>query len=767
MTFLAFLWEERPRALWLPNVIPVLLASTLLAQQPEVPVEFQDPFTTITVRADYQRKVGHVYILLGHVDIGYRGAHLGTNWASYNESTQEVEAVGRVSLTDSKIYLEADRALYNIASGAGTFMNAHGYLHPPGRALARIPTGNVIFVRARQVERLDENTYAVTDGRLTSCENERRGWSLEFSRARLRLDDKIVSYGVVFRFMGVPILYSPVLEHSVRSVPRQTGFLMPVIGNSSQKGRIIGDAFYWAINPSADLLLGINDYSLRGVATAGQFRTTPSDTSDLEVNYLEVNDHGSGPLRSQRASGESIRVTGGAKDLGYGFRGVTNVDYVNSLAFRVTWGGNFNEAVSSEARQTAFASKSFEGYSLNVYASRYEDFLSTQRVPNNAVIIRQTPSVSFEEVDHELGKSPLYVTVDGSVAGVGREEPGFATPTLTERFDFRPAMTVRVPEFDGFHLTPELSLEGTRYGTSFLGPHRPLTRMLGEFSFDLRPPSLQRVFERRIRHHRLKHVIEPDIRYNFVSASNAQQVIDVVRFDEIDILAPTNEIEYSVKTTLYGRQDVPDTQPDKPQAREFVSLSVAQKYYFDPTLGGALRAGNFWEPTLDLTGFAFAIGRRFSPVVTVLKVAPFSNFDTELRADISPNGGVLNAGITSSVHRGKFGMDATDFLVGRRQAVNGLPTQVPSHLFNTRLTYGKSENKGFSGAFGVNYNVTEGLANALMGQATYNFSCLGIDVVYDRFNLGPLRNENQFRIAISLSDVGAAGNLRARNRLYQ
>jgi LPS-assembly protein len=763
-------------AIGLLTLVPMALGSSVFAQQPEIPAEFRNPFNTITVRADTQRKVGDLYSLRGHVDIAYHEAQLSADEATYNEASGEVEATGRVSLSDPRTYLEADRATYNLTSGAATLMNAHGYVHPRPRVRASIPTGNAFFVRAREIDRLDERTYVLHEGRITSCENECRGWSLEVRSARVQVDDKAVSYGDVFRFLGVPIFYAPVLEHSTQRIPRQTGFLIPSLGNSSQKGRIIGDAFYWAMSPSADLLLGIDDYSLRGIATIGRFRATPSDTSQLVVNYFEVNDHGSGPLRSQRASGENIRATGTADDLGYGFRGVINVDYINTLAFRLTWSGNFNEAVSSEARQTAFASKSFDGYSLNVYADRYEDFLSSQQVPNNAIIIRQTPSLSFAGLDHEAGDSPFYFSFDASAAGVGREQPGFATPTLTERVDFHPALAVRVPELDGFHFTPVLSVEGTRYGTSFLGTQHPLTRMLGEFSFDLRPPSLERVFKRRMHHYRLKHVIEPDIQYNLVRPTNAQQINDIVRFDETDILAQTNEIEYSLKTTLYGRPDVPDDQPDKPQARELVSLSVVQKYYFDPTFGGVLRAGNFWQPTLDLTGFAFAVGRRLSPVVTVLKVAPFSNFDTELRADISPVGGVLNAGITSSVRRGQFGVDITDFFVDRMQAlglavpvvaVSAVPAQVSSNLFNTRITYGKTEQKGFSGAFGVNYNFTEGVANGIVGQVTYNFNCFGIDVGYNRFNLGPLRDENQFRIAISLSNVGAFGNLRTRDRLYQ
>src|SRR6266567_4844984 len=101
-----------------------------------------------------------------------------------------------------------------------------------------------------------------------------------------------------------------------------------------------------------------------------------------------------------------------------------------------------------------------------------------------------------------------------------------------------------------------------------------------------------------------------------------------------------------------ARKDSPDASGQLPQARDVISLRLTQKYYFDPTFGGALLPGKnvVWDPTISLTGFAFAQGRRLSPVVTVLKVAPSPNYDAELRADFNPNGGgVLNAGITSRV----------------------------------------------------------------------------------------------------------------------
>ena len=50
-------------------------------------------------------------------------------------------------------------------------------------------------------------------------------------------------------------------------------------------------------------------------------------------------------------------------------------------------------------------------------------------------------------------------------------------------------------------------------------------------------------------------------------------------------------------------------------------------------------------------------------------------------------------------------------------------------------------------------------------QGTYNWDCCGFTVEYRRFNLG-IRNENQYRFALFLANVGTFGNLRKQERLY-
>ena len=751
--------------------------SALGQQRPEIPSELQDLKSTVSIRADSQEKVKDTYQLCGHVEVTYQEMKLTADEASFDASAGDVVARGHVTFADSESRLEADEAHYNVRTGLGWFSNGRGNLHARIRPRPRmLTTENPFYVRARKVERRGASTYVVEGGRLSSCACEKKGWSMGARRARIEVGNKVVTQGSVFRLFRVPIFYSPYFINSIAQQPRQTGFLLPHVGTSSQKGFIVGGGFFWAINPSADLLLGVENYSIRGLARSGSFRARPSATSDITIDYFGVNDKGSGPLRQSRAPGQSLRAEGQARDLGHGFRGVLDVDYITSLAFRFTFTDNFTQAVASEVHQTGFLSKNFDAYSVNIYASRYQNFLSAERKPGNSIIIRQTPSFSFSGMDKQVGHSPVYFAFDASATGVGRTEPGLETPQLSERLDFHPEVTLRPKPFLGFHVTPSAGLRGTRYGTSLRADGEPLNRLLGEFSVDLRPPSFDKVFSKLRWGYRFKHVIEPDIRYRLVRARDPESLQEVMRFDQVDIFAETNEIEYSLTNALLFRKDTAAGQAEKSQARELISWRLSQKYYFDPTFGGALDPGKrvVFDPTISLTGFAFAQGRRLSPLVSVLKFAPFSNYDTELRADINPSGGgVLNAGITSHLRRGPLGLSFTDFFINRTAALStplapsaALSELPSSHLLRAVASYGDVNRKGFSGAFGVDFNFAKRIAHQVVNQVSYNFGCFALDFEYRRFAVGDLRRENQFRVALSLANVGTFGNLKPRERLY-
>jgi LPS-assembly protein len=50
-------------------------------------------------------------------------------------------------------------------------------------------------------------------------------------------------------------------------------------------------------------------------------------------------------------------------------------------------------------------------------------------------------------------------------------------------------------------------------------------------------------------------------------------------------------------------------------------------------------------------------------------------------------------------------------------------------------------------------------------QVTYNTDCCGWSVQYRRFGFGS-RNENQFRVAFAVANIGSFGTLRRQERMF-
>ena len=87
---------------------------------------------------------------------------------------------------------------------------------------------------------------------------------------------------------------------------------------------------------------------------------------------------------------------------------MTNIDYLSSFLFRLAFNEVFSQAVYSEVKSQAFLSKSTDGYSINGFAERYQNFLST--TPGQVITILHTPSADFSGVDHpSLAHAALLV----------------------------------------------------------------------------------------------------------------------------------------------------------------------------------------------------------------------------------------------------------------------------------------------------------------------------------------------------------------------
>jgi len=758
-----------------------------------------------------QEKDGAVYKLHQSVEVYYRSYVLRADEATYNSDTGETEAEGHFTLDGgpNDEHIRASHGLYNVLTETGKFYDVTGTtgLRFHGNQVILTSTAPFAFT-GKIVEKPAPDHYLVYDGTITTCELPHPKWEFDARKVEVDVGGNAKIYRSVFLLHGLPVLYFPFATHPVEREVRETGFLVPSVGHSSTNGTTIGDAFYWSINRTMDATIGAEYLSLRGWSQRGELRMRPSDTSYVDLNYFGVADRGIGtpPLKE---GGQNARLN--AEGNFFGFRAVANIDYLSSFIFRLAFNEVFSQAVYSEVKSQAFLSRTDNGFSYGGVAELYQNYLST--TAGDVVTISHIPSFEAASVDRSLWHSPFYWSFDASMSGLSRSEPPNANGTrgldtgAMARFNMSPEIALPLL-FHGWSLRSSLNLHETYYtervipgGETGSVESDPINRVALETAVELRPPVLERVFQQEFLGRKWKHVIEPFATYRFVTGVN--NFSNIPEFDERDILSDTHEVEYGFVTRLYAKrttaktedcsplmsaltvggpapeqtmpwqhasnQQAPACQP-KSAVREIATWEIAQKYFLDPTFGGALVAGqrNVFSSTIDLTGIAFATEpRHLSPIVSRLKAETSERTDTEWDLDYDFQLSRVNAStLLANYHFGAFTLGGGDALLQIPTSVTTPALTTRFNQFRVALGYGQLTKRGFSAASSFGIDAETGLLQFATLQTTYNWDCCGATMEYRRYDIANVRNENLFRFTFTLANIGSFGNLRRQERLY-
>jgi LPS-assembly protein len=815
---------------------------TAEAKKPKITISEREP---VVINADQCEKNGTLYTLRGNVSITFGDLTFHGDTVTYDSPSGDAATSGNVTFDGGSrdLHIHASHATYNVRSRTGKFYDVTGTTGArfQGKNVTLTSSSPIAFT-GKLVEQTGPEEYVLHDGSVTSCELPHPKWTFNAAKIILHVGNSAKIYNTTFRLKGVPVLYLPYAAPPVEKLGRQSGFLIPNFGTSSSKGTILGESFYWAINRSMDATLGGEYLSKRGWSLQENFRARPSDRSYLNVNYFQVLDRGivqnvqkagapAGTTVSQTVNqgGEDIKLNGEAM-FAHDIRGVASLDYLSSFLFRLAFTENFSQAVDSEVRSVAFLSKSINGVSFNMFGSRYQNFQGT--TPGDAITILHTPALEVAGIERRVFGSRLYWSYDLDAEGVRRSEPGFVTPDVVGRFDIAPVISLPLL-YDGWSFSPQVELRNTAYTQSQVavqstGPsstgetptHNLLNRRTLDVSFEFRPPTLAKVFEKEFAGHKVKHTIEPRIIYRYTNG--VENFSSIIRFDLRDILSNTNEIEYGVIQRLYlknaggpcgkgastqpgvapvvaGKDSAASSRDDLATSSEqtctpaganrFVSWEIKQKYFMDPNFGGAILNGkrNVVATSAEFTGVAFLTDpRRFSPLVSRFRMRTTGNSDLEWQLDYDLKKGRINSStFYSTLHLGNFLIQGSHaFLQDPGEIVNspttGLqlapcipqrfnqPECVPLVFNQLRalVAYGNPAKRGWSAAANIGVDSEFKLVQYSAAQTAYNWDCCGISVEYRRFSLGQVRNENQYRFAFTLANIGSFGNLKRQTRLF-
>ncbi len=776
-----------------------------------------------------QEKDGDVYKLHGDGEIHYRGYVIHADEVTYDSNTGEATASGHFTIDGgpNDDHIKASHGNYNLVSETGRFYDVTATTGFRFQGNQAILTSTAPFAfRGRVVEKTSPDHYRVYDGSVTTCELPHPAWRFQARRIVVDVGGNASIYHSDFLLHGFPIFYFPYATHPVARETRHSGFLVPTAGRSSSKGTIIGDAFYWVINRSLDGTVGAEYLSLRGSSQRGEFRARPSDTSYVDLNYFGVIDRGieigtnTGP-QVLKEGGEEARLVSDGNF--HGFRAVTNIDYLSSFIFRLAFNDVFTQAINSEVKSQAFLTKDYNGFTFAGMIERYQNFFQTSsngELPAyDSIRILHTPSFDASSVDRPIAKSPVFWSLDSSLAGLSRSEPGFSTNSPVGRFDLNPEISLHW-HLQGWDFRPSLIAHETYYSQSLdlktgEAVKNAINRQAVDASIEIRPPVLEKVFDKEFLGRKWKHVIEPKIQYRYVNGVN--NFSNVLRFDERDILSDTNEIWYGFVTRLYSRRKASSVQECQtpmtglavgaaaleqtvpwgrvtnlenrscvmaPEVKEELTWELSQKYFFDPNFGGALVPGqrNVFTTTEELTGIAFLTQpRNLSPLVSRLRAATGTHTDTEWDLDYDFQLSRINAStLLVNYNWGPFtiGGGHAYLEIPQANSQNTLsegqcgPTEGTAQItckfqqFRAALGYGGLNRRGFSAAASLGFDVETQQLQFATAQTTYNWNCCGITLEYRRYAIANVRNENLYRFTFSLANIASFGNLRRQERLY-
>src|SRR5262249_39227255 len=151
-------------------------------------------------------------------------------------------------------------------------------------------------------------------------------WSFRVSKAKVEIGGYAHMKNTRMRVKKLPIFYVPYLIWPAK-VDRSSGFLIPTIGYTKNKGVNFGLASYQGLGPLADLTLHLAGYEKRYDGATAELRYAPIEGTKGTMSYQILEDRD----LSRRESREIWTQT--SDKLPGGFKAVVSVNHYSDYDF--------------------------------------------------------------------------------------------------------------------------------------------------------------------------------------------------------------------------------------------------------------------------------------------------------------------------------------------------------------------------------------------------------------------------------------------------
>jgi LPS-assembly protein len=734
----------------------------------------------------------------GNVDVRYGIYRLQADQVVVYEETGKIEADGNVIFdqgNDQRI--TGETAVWNYKTKLGYFLDSTGFTNQTN-------DGTVLYFTAERVERISIDEIVIKKGKFTACEEAVPKWSFTAEEARVKTNDKVRLKRAAFRVKDIPVIPFPYVSIPIKEQDRSSGFLTPSFSYSAAKGVRLSGAYYQTLGRSVDATARFDIFTSRGVGYGLDVRTRANSRSYLNAGFYAVKDRilGHAADANHPDQGGSTVYVEGVHYFPNGFTAAVDVRLTSNLAFRQVFLDGVQQIISPIEVSQAFVNKSWNNYTLNVLARS-----QVISIPNVRIRTKNLPSISFEKRPSRLAFLPFaYFSFKTSLEAVSREdevddpkvyfdmtggEP-ILTPSLGQRLDAYPQVMIPL-HTKYFNFTVTGGVRATYYSNSLNEVRqvvgRDIVRKYGEFELDVRPVALAKNYYGKNDAFKFRHVIEPYVTYRYING--VDEFNRTVRYDELDTIVDTNEIEYGLINRFYTRRyaeavtadaqsrltgdAATDKKPLSVQPYEIFNLTVRGKYFFDEYFGGALTPGrrNQLAPMTALSFYTFGgIPRKLSPLNIDATYRPQKTIFFNSRMDMGLEGdGLRDISATVGYDTPLIKIFQTFYytravtlmpsLAQYATAAGKEPGTLRGSQWSPSVFLGNRQRGPFGGA-SIFFDFENRRASerspmiSSLFTAGYAFDCCAVTAQYYTFNVGA-RFENRITFGFRLNGIGAVG----------
>ncbi len=220
---------------------------------------------------------------MGDVEVAYGDRIMTADKMTYNETTGVVVATGNVVLLEpSGDVIFAERAVLSDELRDGVIDTLQVLMADKSRL-----AGN-------EAQRRNGNVTTMYKGVFSPCEvcaEEGKTtplWQIKaFRVVHNQEEQRIIYEDAFFELFGIPIAYIPFFSHPDPTIDRQSGFLAPSIGNSSDVGTSFSVPYFWAINDSIDMTFEPTFMTKEGTLFEVEYRQA-LESGSFEVDVAAI-----------------------------------------------------------------------------------------------------------------------------------------------------------------------------------------------------------------------------------------------------------------------------------------------------------------------------------------------------------------------------------------------------------------------------------------------------------------------------------------------